>query len=63
MADKEKVYVTLSQSSRIRKTLKQMWFAVWHDKVGFVGFCILILIVGMSLLAPAVCPPDRVSDP
>ena len=63
MADKNKAYVTLSQSSRIRKTLSQMWFAVWHDKVGFVGFCILIFIIGMSLLSPYLCPPDRVSDP
>ena len=63
MAKENKAYVTLSQSSRIRKTLSQMWFAVWHDKVGFAGFCILILIVVMSLVAPYVWPPDRVSDP
>ena len=63
MGDNAKPYVTLSQSSRIRKTLSQIWFAVSHDKVGFLGFCILILIVLMSLLAPYVCPPDRVSDP
>lgn len=63
MAKKEAPYVTLSQSSRVKKTLAQMRFAILHDKAGFAGFCILIAIIVLSILAPIVFPLDVMSDP
>ncbi len=56
-------YVTLSQSSRVKKTLRRIWFAISHDKAGFVGFCLLAAIIIMSVAAPVVFPPDTESDP
>ncbi len=63
MNRKESPYVTLSQSSRIRKTLAQARFAILHDKAGLVGFVALSLIVFLSLVAPILFPLDTVSDP
>lgn len=63
MAKKEAPYITLSQSSRFKKTLAQMRFAILHDKAGFVGFCILTAIVVLSVVAPVVFPLDVMSDP
>lgn len=57
------MYVTLSQSSRAKKLLAQMKYAIWHDKAGFVGFCILAIIVLLSLVAPILFPLDLTSDP
>ena len=63
MAKKEAPYITLSQSSRFKKTLAQMRFAILHDKAGFVGFCILTAIIILSIVAPVVFPLDVMSDP
>lgn len=63
MAKKEAPYVTLSQSSRFKKTLAQMRFAILHDKAGFAGFCILTAIILLSIVAPVVFPLDVMSDP
>ena len=62
MAKKEAPYITLSQSSRFKKTLAQMRFAILHDKAGFVGFCILTAIIILSIVAPVVFPLDVMSD-
>ena len=56
-------YVTLSQSSRAKKLMHQTWFAITHDKAGLVGFCLLTVIVLMSLTAPVLFPLDTESDP
>ncbi|MEG2455079.1 MAG: hypothetical protein RSC08_02400, partial [Oscillospiraceae bacterium] len=56
-------YVTLSQSSRFKKTMAQMRYAILHDKAGLVGFILLVLIVALSVLAPTLFPLDMVSDP
>jgi peptide/nickel transport system permease protein len=56
-------YVTLSQSSRIKKLLAQARYAILHDTAGLIGFVILSLIVLMSLIAPIAFPLDTVSDP
>lgn len=63
MAKKEAPYITLSQSSRFKKTLAQMRFAILHDKAGFVGFCILTAIIILSIVALVVFPLDVMSDP
>ena len=63
MAKKDAPYVTLSQSSRIKKLLAQARYAILHDKAGLIGFVILSLIVLMSIVAPVVFPLDKVSDP
>ncbi|WP_209342129.1 ABC transporter permease [Flavonifractor sp. AGMB03687] len=63
MAKKEAPYITLSQSSRFKKTLAQMRFAILHDKAGFAGFCILTAIIILSIVAPVVFPLDVMSDP
>ncbi|RDE08880.1 ABC transporter permease [Pelagibacterium lacus] len=31
---------------------------LWHDKAGFVGFVVILLIVAMALLAPWIAPHD-----
>ena len=56
-------YVTLSQSSRLKKLFSQIKFAILHDKAGFAGFVLLSLIVLLSLTAPFIFPLDTVSDP
>ena len=56
-------YVTLSQSSRLKKLFSQIKFAILHDKAGFAGFIILSLILLLSLTAPFIFPLDTVSDP
>ena len=56
-------YTTLSQSSRLKKILTQMKFAILHDKAGFAGFCILAVIIVISFLSPVVFPLDTRSDP
>ncbi len=56
-------FVTLSQSSRMKKLLLKARFAVLHDPAGLVGFCILMAILALSLLAPVLFPLDTVSDP
>lgn len=56
-------YRTLSQSGRLKKLLSQARYAVLHDKAGFLGFCILALIVALSLSAPILFPLDAASDP
>lgn len=62
--NKEKAaYITISQSSRIKKLLRQVKYAVFHDISGLIGFIILALIIILSLAAPFVFPLDTVSDP
>ena len=61
--ENKSTYVTLSQSSRMKKFLHNSWFAITHDKAGMVGFCLLILIIVMSVTAPVVFPLDVESDP
>lgn len=56
-------YVTLSQSSRLKKLMHRSWFAITHDKAGLVGFCLLIAILLLSVTAPVVFPLDIESDP
>lgn len=56
-------YVTLSQSSRLKKLLSQIRFAILHDAAGFAGFVLLSLILLLSLTAPLIFPLDTVSDP
>ncbi|KAI4441221.1 Dipeptide transport system permease protein DppC [Schaedlerella arabinosiphila] len=56
-------YTTISQSSRMKKILTQMKFAILHDKAGFAGFCILAVIIVISFLSPVVFPLDTRSDP
>lgn len=56
-------YTTISQSSRIKKILTQMKFAILHDKAGFAGFCILTVIIVISFLSPVIFPLDTRSDP
>lgn len=56
-------YTTISQSSRMKKILTQMKFAILHDKAGFAGFCILTVIIVISFLSPVVFPLDTRSDP
>ncbi len=56
-------YTTISQSSRLKKILTQMKFAILHDKAGFAGFCILAVIIVISFLSPVVFPLDTRSDP
>lgn len=63
MGKKEAKYVTLSQSGRLKKAMAQVRYAILHDKAGFVGFVLLALIVGLSVLAPLVFPLDQVSNP
>ncbi|MDU3013493.1 MAG: ABC transporter permease [Flavonifractor plautii] len=63
MAKQTAPYTTLSQSSRLKKTLSQMRFAILHDKAGFAGFCILCIIILLSIAAPIVFPLDTMSDP
>ncbi len=59
----EKTYKTLSSSGRIHKALKQVEYAIVHDKVGFIGFLILLAIIILSLISPFVFPVDVESDP
>ena len=59
----EKTYKTLSSSGRIQKALKQAEYAIVHDKVGFIGFLILLAIIILSLISPFVFPVDIESDP
>jgi peptide/nickel transport system permease protein len=63
METQKEVYVTISQSSRIKKTLHQIRYAILHDISGFLGFLILSFIVALSLIAPLIFPMDTVSDP
>ena len=58
-----KNYTTLSQSGRARKMMRQMWFAITHDRAGLIGFILLSLILLMSLTAPLLFPLDTESDP
>lgn len=58
-----KNYITLSQSGRLKKTLRQMWFAITHDRAGLVGFILLSAIILMSIIAPVAFPLDTESDP
>ena len=62
MGKKEGNYVTLSQSSRLKKVLEQMKFAILHDKAGLAGFCILAIIVILSIVSPVLFPLDVQSD-
>lgn len=43
--------------------MSQVRYAILHDKAGFVGFVLLALIVGLSILAPLLFPLDLISDP
>ena len=56
-------YVTLSQSSRLKKILSLIRFAILHDAAGFAGFVLLSLILLLSLTAPLIFPLDTASDP
>lgn len=56
-------YVTISQSSRLKKLLYQVQYAIFHSKTGFFGFLILVAIILLSLTGPLVFPLDTVSDP
>ncbi len=56
-------YVTISQSSRLKKIFFQIRYAILHDISGLMGFIILSFIVILSLVAPVVFPLDTVSDP
>lgn len=56
-------YQTLSQSSRFKKALQKIRFAIFHDKAGCVGFIILALIILLSVIAPVVFPLDTQSNP
>ncbi len=56
-------YVTISQSSRLKKIFFQIRYAILHDISGLMGFIILSFIVILSLIAPVVFPLDTVSDP
>lgn len=62
MEQPKEVYVTISQSSRIKKTLHQIRYAIFHDISGFLGFLILSIIVALSLIAPFIFPLDTVSN-
>lgn len=63
MRNSSAAYVTLSESSRLKKALSQIRYAVLHDRAGLVGFCMLSLIVLLSITAPILFPMDTVSDP
>lgn len=63
MAKESAPYVTISQSSRLKKNLFQIRYALLHDISGFLGFLILSAIIVLSLVAPLVFPLDTVSDP
>lgn len=63
MRNSSAAYVTLSESSRLKKALSQIRYAVLHDRAGFIGFCMLSLIVLLSITAPVLFPMDTVSDP
>ena len=45
----EKTYKTLSSSGRIQKALKQAEYAIVHDKVGFIGFLILLAAKALQI--------------
>ena len=53
----EKTYKTLSSSGRIQKALKQAEYAIVHDKVGFIGFLILLAIIILSLILNTFSEP------
>lgn len=61
--ERQQAYVTISQSSRIKKLLYQVQYAIFHSKTGFFGFLILAAIVLLSVTAPVIFPLDTVSDP
>ena len=62
--EKEKAaYITISQSSRIKKILSQIRYAIFHDVSGFMGFAILASILILTIVAPIVFPLDTISDP
>jgi peptide/nickel transport system permease protein len=63
MRNSSAAYVTLSESSRLKKALSQIRYAVLHDRAGLVGFCMLSMIVLLSITAPILFPMDTVSDP
>lgn len=62
MRNSSAAYVTLSESGRLKKALSQIRYAVLHDRAGFIGFCMLSLIVLLSITAPVLFPMDTVSD-
>lgn len=62
MKKEQEAYVTISQSSRLKKLLHQIKFAIFHDKAGFVGFIILSSIIILSIIAPFVFPLSTTSD-
>lgn len=62
MEKEQTPYVTISQSSRLKKLFHQIKYAIFHDKAGFVGFVILSAIIILSLIAPYVFPLDGASD-
>lgn len=57
------VYVSLSQSGRVRRWLYQTRFAIFHSRTGMIGFLILAVMIGLSVFAPVIFPLDLVSDP
>lgn len=61
--EKQAVYVSLSQSGRLRRLLMQARFAIFHSRTGFIGFVILALMIGLSIFAPVIFPLDTISDP
>ncbi|MFZ2258008.1 MAG: ABC transporter permease [Clostridiaceae bacterium] len=61
--EKQSVYVSLSQSGRLRRWLLQARFAVFHSRTGMIGFIILAIMVGLSVFAPLIFPLDLVSNP
>lgn len=62
MKKEQEAYVTISQSSRLKKLLHQIKYAIFHDKAGFVGFIILSSIIILSIIAPFVFPLSSTSD-
>ena len=56
-------YVTISQSSRLKKLFSQIKYAIFHDTSGMIGFIILAAIIILSIAAPFVFPLDKISDP
>ncbi len=63
METRDSAYMTISQSSRAKKVLHQIKYAIFHDRAGTIGFVLLSTIILMSLIAPYFFPLDKVSDP
>ncbi|WP_277587303.1 ABC transporter permease [Psychrobacillus antarcticus] len=62
MDQHEQVFQTISQSSKWKKILHQVRYAIFHDVSGFLGFLILSVILILTLIAPVVFPLDTVSN-